>query len=402
MTPRSQQLLGFAVRIGVLGTCCLGIWCSLKFAYADYLFKQETEQSVRRATTVVPDGWEYFMGLADLDEEHAKDLLNTSLNLNHYNAAADIELGFQYEDEGDFPRAEKQLLTAYDVDRTYVPRWSLANYYLRRQNMQAFWEWARKAAEMPSDDLQELFDLCWSASPDASRITSAILTDNPTLIRQYINFLITKNQPASVAAVAPRLIRLGESEIDRPLLFSAVDMSVTSKDGAAAFDIWRQMKDQKCIVADATTPNNEAFARDPLPVRFDWSLPEYAGLHSWPGPAGLESEFTGTEPEDCTIAEQELVLAPGRYDLSFAYRTSGIAPDTGIRWQVIDEVSGAVLGQSANLSSEGQVFSGLGFIVPPASSLLRLRLGYHREVGTPRISGKLVVASTDIRPVPQT
>ena len=62
-------------------------------------------------------------------------------------------------------------------------------------------------------------------------------------------------------------------------------------------------------VADLTVPNNGAFLREPLPVSFDWALPEYQGLHSWPGASGLETEFSGSEPDGCTIAEQIVVLS---------------------------------------------------------------------------------------------
>jgi len=65
-------------------------------------------------------------------------LLTTSLRLNRYDAQADIGLGLQFEADGDFGRAEKKLLEAYEVDHTYLPRWSLANYYFRRDNIPAF------------------------------------------------------------------------------------------------------------------------------------------------------------------------------------------------------------------------------------------------------------------------
>jgi len=33
--------------------------------------------------------------------------------------------------------------------------------------------------------------------------------------------------------------------------------------------------EQHWVEADSTVPNNAEFAREPLPVTFDWSLPEY-------------------------------------------------------------------------------------------------------------------------------
>jgi hypothetical protein len=381
----------------VAGACCLGIWCSWEFACADYLFHKDTEESVRSAIRLVPDGWEYYMRLAQFDRGHARELLATSLRLNRYDAQADIELGLRYEAEGDFDQAEKLLQDAYEVDHTYLPRWSLANYYFRRDNMPAFWAWARSAAEMPADDIGSLFELCWRVSPDPEKITGTVLNEKPELIHQYVGFLLAKDQLHAVASIAPRLVRSGGPETDRPLLFSVVNRLVAANDATAANALWHSLIEQHWVVADLSVPNNPNFARDPLPVSFDWSLPEYSGLHSWPGASGLETEFTGSQPQDCTVAEQVVALTPGNYTLAYAYRTSDIPPDTGIRWHIVDAKSNTVLADSPDLSSDTLAHSTLAFSVPPDASLIRLRLAYRRALGTTRISGTLVVTSTQIQ-----
>ena len=117
MLPPSRYV-GYFLRILVAAACCYGIWCSLTLARADYLFKKDTEASVRSAIRLVPDGWQYYMRLAQFDKANAQALLATSLRLNRYDSQANIELGLWYEAEGDFGRAEKQLLEAYEVDHT--------------------------------------------------------------------------------------------------------------------------------------------------------------------------------------------------------------------------------------------------------------------------------------------
>ncbi|MDR3735707.1 MAG: hypothetical protein P4L10_09240, partial [Acidobacteriaceae bacterium] len=365
------------------------------------LFRQDTEPSVQAAIRLVPDGWQYYMRLAQFDREHARDLLTTSLALNRYDAQADIELGLQYEADGDFARAEEQLLQAYDVDHTYLPRWSLANYYFRRDNLPAFWNWARSAAAMPAEDVGSLFDLCWHVSPDPAHITAAILNEKPELLRQYIGFLLAKDQPAAVASVAPRLIRSGDPVSDRQTMFAVVNRLVVVNDAADANAVWRLLIQNRWVVADISMPNNAGFQREPLPVSFDWSLPEYQGLHSWPGSSGLMTEFTGSEPEDCTIADQAVTLTPGKYSLSYDYHTTDIPPGTGIRWQVLVAKSNAVLSESPDLSSSEVKHAALDFSVTSGVSLLRLRLAYRRTLGTPHISGMLNVASTHIEELPR-
>lgn len=382
--------------VAALG-CLLGVWYSWSFARADYLFHKDTLNSVQAAIRLVPDSAEYYLRLAQLDRIHAQQLLTKALSLNRYNAQAFIELGLRYEAEGDYAQAEKQLLESFEVDRTYLPRWSLASFYFRRGDIPAFWSWARRAAEMPAEETGPLFELCWRVSPDTDKIAQTVVSDRPEALRQYLSFLEKKAKPNSMAAIAERLVRFGDSDTDRNRIFLVIDRLIAADDVLGASELWRALKRQNWIAADSGWPNNGRFSREPLPVSFDWALPEYSGLHSWPGSSGLESEFTGVQPEDCTIAEQFVVLPPGKYTMEYSYRTSDIAPDTGIRWQVVDASSNLVLAQSADLSGTELQRAELKFSVPPGDALLRLRLAYQRTLGTSRISGTLLVASTEIR-----
>ena len=160
--------------------------------------------------------------------------------------------------------------------------------------------------------------------------------------------------------------------MDIPLLFAVVNRSVAANDAAAADALWRLLIERHWIVADVTAPNNANFLREPAPVSFDWSLPEYSGLHSWPGPSGLETEFTGGQPEDCTVADQAVVLAPGDCSLSYSYRTTEIPQNTGVSRQIVDAKSKAVLAESSDLSSEATKRAALGFSVPPDASVKNL------------------------------
>jgi hypothetical protein len=336
------------------------------------------------------------MRLAALDDADAQQLLETSIKLDAYNAQADIELGLHLEAAGDYGDAERLLLNAFAIDRTFLPRWSLANFYFRRGNFPAFWLWARKAAEMPSDNTGPLFELCWRVSPDANEIAQRILNDNPALIRKYLGFLLEKNQLQAAAGIAHRLAQFGEPATDNALMFTVIDQLIAGDDGSDAESLWNALIEKRWIVADRSTPNNARFARDPLAVGFDWRLSSISGLHSWPGPSGLETEFTGLQPESCVVAEQAVVLAPGNYELEYSYRTEGIAQHTGLEWEVTAPGSEAPLAESADLSSEVPSYGKVSFTLPPGASLIHLRVQYRRTLGTPRISGTLVIPSVQI------
>ena len=398
--PIPRQYPVSALRILIAVACVWGGWNSWKLARADFLFQQDTAASIRSAIGLAPDDSAAYMRLAQLDEGRAQQMLETALRLDPYNAQADIELGLLLESNGNPAMAERLLLHAFEVDHTYIPRWSLANFYLRQDNLPAFWHWARRAAEMPPDDMGALFALCWRVSPDPKSITDAILNDNPAMVRQYLAFLVSKEQLHAAADLVPRLMRTGAPDADRPLLLSLVNKAIAANDATAANEVWRQLIQKQWIVADNSVPNNPDFARDPLPVGFDWTLPSYTGLHSWPGPSGLAIEFTGDEPESCAIADQVVSLAPGKYTLEYAYRTRGIAPDTGIKWQILDAKTGAILAETPSLSSDSLQHAALSFSVAQGSSLLRLHLGYQRALGTTRVTGTLVIPLLGIKSPP--
>jgi hypothetical protein len=394
------RLVAIAFRTTVAGVCALGIWYSWGLLRADNLGRLDTEESLRAAIRIEPDAWGFYMRLTQFDEAHAQQLLETAIKLNPYNADAHIELGLRLEAEGDYGQAEKLLLDAFAIDRTFTPRWSLANFYLRRENIPQFWVWARRAAEMPSDSTGSLFELCWRVSPDANDVANKILNSNPDLIHQYVDFLLTKDQLQGAAEAARRLVAFGAPETDKTETFSVIDRLLAANDGASAKNLWNALIEKHWVVADAGALNNPNFARDPLPVGFDWALSAYSGLHSWPGPSGLETEFTGEQPEDCTVAEQAVVLAPGNYTMEYSYRTDGIPPDTGLRWQIVSVGSGSPMVESSDLSNETLSYGKLTFSIPPEKQLVHLRLQYQRTLGTPRISGTVVIPSIVIHAQP--
>jgi tetratricopeptide (TPR) repeat protein len=366
-------------------------------ARSDALFLQGTAESVRAAIRLEPDCWWCYVQLARLDESSAERFLETSLRLNRYDSDAAIDLGLRYESEGNFQRAEELLLQAFEVDRTFVPRWSLANFYFRRDNLPAFWVWVHRAMETPADDLGGLFELCWRVSPDPKALAANLVEDNPDVVRQYIVFLIGKNQPAAAVNPALTLLRTGSQDSDQTLLFTLLDKLIHANDPIDANALWNRLISLRWVVADAKFPNNPQFSREPLPVDFDWNFPAYSGLHSWPGAIGLEAEFTGDEPENCVIAEQTIFLPAGDYRLESSYRTRNILPDTGIQWQILEANSDDILESSASLSSDPPARVILPFVVRPEEQLLRLRLTYNRSVGTTKVSGTLVVTSVNIQ-----
>jgi len=400
--PFRFRPLAIGVRVLAVAGCLLGIWESWKLMRSDQLYWQGTAESLRGSIRLEPDCWWCYMQLARLDDKDAEELLQASLRLNPYNSDAAIDLGLRFEADGALGRAEKLLLQAFAVDGTYAPRWTLANFYFRRNNLPAFWNWARQAAQMPTDDIGALFELAWRVTPDPGTIESNIVNDDPSVIRQYVAFLVSKNQAHAALHAGLRLISTGTPDTDRQQLFDLIGQMISSGDASGANSLWHELIRQRWVAADSSFPNNPEFAREPLPVKFDWNLPARNGLHSWPGSSGLVTEFTGDEPEDSLIAEETISLLPGSYRLESTYHTRDIGANTGIQWEILASESGAVIARSRFLSSDSPATATLPFVVSPDQNMLRLRLVYRRQIGTPRVSGMLVVRSIRIEAWPST
>lgn len=396
LLPNRSLLI--ALRFGLAVLCCLGVWQSARILWADHLFRQDTPQSIHSAIGLVPDSSDYYMRLSQLDPDHARPLLETALRMNRYNAQADIDLGLRYEADGDYPSAEKLLLSAFSIDHTYVPRWTLANFYFRRDNPASFWKWARLAAGMPADDVGPLFALCWHESPDPDKIASEILNDNPSLIRQYMAFLLARGQFDAASRVTPRLIQYGSRDYDAPFLQLAANHMVDAYQGLSGAAIWTALREKGWVTADATTVNNPSFDRAPADSRFDWLLREAPGAHSTITPHGLKSEFDGNEPENLLLAEQAVILHPGDYVLTYSCRTTGIAPDTGLHWEIARDSSSptAPVIVTPDLFGDTQQNISVPFTVSGETALFRIRLIYRRALGTTRIAGTLVIPSVQI------
>jgi tetratricopeptide (TPR) repeat protein len=391
-----RHTVDLILRLGGGATCLVGIFWSYKIVRADNEFRKDTAQSVRAAIALIPDQPTFYVRLAQLDSDHVEPLLEKALSISPYSSKAEIDLGLLREAQADYASAEKLLLQAFDVDRTYLTRWTLANYYYRRDDMPRFWHWARMAVEMPAEDIQPLFQLCWRATPDPSMIEKSVLTDDPTVMHQFLEFLLEKKELGPAAAIAERLVQLGRLDTDRPLLISLVNGLIAVNDAPAAVSVWRSLARGHWIVADASLPFNAAFTRVPLSVGFDWRLFSYDGVHTAPGSAGLQVEFSGKEPEACLIAEQMLPLQSGRHQFAYRYRTVDIFPDTGLQWKAVDANLGTVLGSSPDLSNASPRVESFEFQTSEALALVRIRLQYRRPIGTRRLSGLLVVTATNL------
>jgi len=316
-----------AIQASCLAALVLGIAWNLRFAVADLLARRNQANSTRLAMRWMPGNGGYPAQLADevyaLDPVSAKSLLQRAVQLNRYDAASWIQLGLLSEAGEDLPGAEKALLQAASVDATFLPSWSLANYYFRRENTPRFWYWAQKAAQMDPDDAAPLFRLAWYVSPNAAEIDSRLQIKRPQVAVQFVNFLMAQGDPTAATEAASRLLA-ANTEGNTQTLLEVCDWLIANNHPDLALPLWNGLASRGQIayapvgVNSTEAVTNGGFAKSPISRGFDWHLRTVEGVSSFlnVSPNALGFEFSGDEPDSFLIMDQtapvEKKICPGR------------------------------------------------------------------------------------------
>jgi hypothetical protein len=318
-----------------------------------------------------------------------------------------MELGLRAETDGDLPNAERCLLQAARVDRQYTPRWTLANFYFRRGDPENFWPWAREALAISYQDNTALFRLLWKAAPDPEQILSRAIPRQAEAA--YLRFLLAENRVLAVEAAARRVADRADRE-DLPPLMAACERLLEERQFPSALRVWTLLCQRKLVPYPAPEPErglsltNPDFQTPLLSRGFDWRLdgPGGVSVTRTESPPALRITFSGGQPEVCDVLSQLLPLLPNQqYRLRFRYRTSHIAPGTGLRWRIFDPATGADLAEhSPHLASDQETEQELLFSTPAETRVVRLALRYHRALGTTRLEGSVFLSRAAVELAP--
>jgi tetratricopeptide (TPR) repeat protein len=393
----------FAIKACCLAALVVGIAWNLRFAIADLAARRNQPDSTRLAIRLMPADPAFPAQLADevyaLDPASAKSLLQRAVELNRYDASSWIQLGLLSEAGDDLPRAEEALLQAASVDSTFLPSWSLANFYFRHENAGHFWYWAQRAAQMSPDDATPLFRLAWYESPNAGEIESRLQLKRPAVQIQFVNFLITQGDPQAVKAAASHLLEAsGEGSTES--LLGVCDWLLENKRPDLALPLWNELAERhqipyaQLVAGSPDSVTNGKFGKSPISRGFDWHLKTVEGVGSFlnVSPNALGFEFSGDEPDSFLLMNQAApVQAQRNYALVVDYGTTGIAPGSGIAWLVTDDRSGTVLAKTESLSAEQGGQASACFAAPEGAAFVNLSLLYRRQPGTVRVEGKLAL-----------
>jgi len=362
-----------------------GYW-SLRFAYADELFRANTSSSVRRAAELDAGNARYHAWLAEMEQYVGRSPaaeLEIASALNPSDSAVWIRRGLHAEGERDLARAEENLLEAARRDKLYAPRWALANYYARRGDLNRFWPWARQALAIGYDDLSPMFRLCWSVTNDAELIRSQAIPPQHSVLAKYLAFLTREDHLDAAESIVRDLVAQ-TVPADTPALLNYCDRLIERKRTAAAVSVWKAL-----FPPASTTLTNGSFENEPLQQGFDWRAPPQPGISVTRSrsPAALRLRLSGKQPEHCELLFQFIPLTPGTtYTFRFEYKTVL----RGLRWSV------GAMARSAELKAAEWTPFELPFSVGN-DSLARLVLTYDREPGAVREEGEIWLRNATIR-----
>ena len=199
----------------VVGLAAAAAW-SVRLGRADAWYRTETVAGTAKALSITPDQSAYSVRLALLvsgdDPTRARAALERAAALNPRDARAWIELGLRYEAGGNSALAEPALLRAAQESRLYLPRWTLMNYYYRRNDEERFWRWAKAAVPMIWGDPLPLFHLCGRVREDGE-LLDRLAIRQPEWRAAYLFYLLDAGRPELAGPAVRRL----EKAVGKPM-----------------------------------------------------------------------------------------------------------------------------------------------------------------------------------------
>jgi tetratricopeptide (TPR) repeat protein len=322
------------------------------------------------------------------DGETAQAFWQEAARLNPRSSRAWIALGLAAERGEDFAEAERHFLKAAEVDRQYLPAWTLANFYFRRGDRQDFRPWARLAAARCYGDMTPLIKLCDRMDP--GRLGG--LGDSSVIDRTYLDLLIHESRLDDAQRVARKMLARDDSRgTDVPRLMAFTSLQIAAGNAAAAREIW------KGLFPASSTLTNGDFRVEPTGEGFDWKVRATSGIRSQWRESRIRFFLSGNQPETCTLLDQPMELEARHYRLRFASSILGRdSPFSGLRWAI--ESNALLAAESPQLDETRDSTDAAWTFRVPVRGLARLSLFYRREPGSAASELEVEIREVRIEP----
>lgn len=386
-----------------------GCYYSALLATAAYVFDRNTAASTGMAARLVPYNPKYIARLSDWEPQQRAALLQRATGLNPFDSASWIQLGLLTElDRHDPQDAERYYLKAAAVDHMFQPKWTLTNFYFRRQNEDQFFRWARATLDITPYAPDPVFTQMWLMTQDARRIEAAI-PERPRTLLQYAAFLASRKRFLSIPPIVQRLVDAVPARDAHvwgrdDMLAEIEDRLLAEGHRDAALRVWADMRHAGWIAGTIPTPDhpltNGEFSVPFYGHGFDWVAVTAAGvvIDPLPDKKSLRMTLSGDQAEHCDLLRQYIPVEAGReYEMQWLATGLQINVPSGLSWRV-QPVPGSNT-SAPSLFSGDLLRSPAGvwrFRVPAATSLCTLTLEYARPSGAARAHGVVRLESISL------
>jgi tetratricopeptide (TPR) repeat protein len=400
------------VRILVVAVCGVLTAWSLRMTVADWRAQSNGMAGLESAIRLEPGDSVLVARAAlakneygDMSAEVDRELLRAA-ELNPFDAKVQMALGLREEFRGHLAEAERYLVHATEIDHTFKPAWTLANFYVRQDQAEKMWPVIKRGLALNPlvFDPRPVFDLCWNESGDSKKILELIPGQGRVPL-QYLFYLFDTKRSDAALEVWPRA-RDAEDQSDPfyvEVTIRFVEFLQMANRLADAVSVWNQLVDRGVVVSGKLNPAAGGSIADPdfnfplLDRGFEWHVIHQDGVSVAKAALSLRFEFDGNEPEAMSILGTVAPLLPGRaYRLVWKTDASELSArkDPGFAWQVVQE-PGGVATMCQPLLQAGDDGS-CQFTSLPTSSSARLDLMYRRATGTTRVEGMLRIANVKL------
>ena len=314
----------------------------------------------------------------------AEASLETATTLRPGHASLWLALGNTREELGDNDGALAALNEAVRAAPYYgQTHWQRGNLLLRMGRYDEAFADLRQAATSDRRLLPKLIDLAWGLSGNVSQRTEELIqisNDHDRL--EFARFLARKGKGPEVVDQV-RLLNTPLSEENKQELTRLLVASSKFRD---AFGLWKGTAATQGIV-------NGGF-EEPLAFKntsFGWVFAEAQAKTKFA--VDVAERFSGAKSLQITFngewnpgaLSQMIVLAPGRYRITFGAKTNELVTGGPLRMAVTNRMNDQVIGTSPAFPPESESWQVLGveFAMPADAEAVELRLARDTCVSSP-------------------
>jgi hypothetical protein len=250
---------------------------------------------------------------ADVDSEFRR-----AIRLNPADSTALRELGLREELSGNRLGAERDLLQAVAVDRTFRPSWALASFYARTGQDAKLRLAVERCFEIIEPRIaagravppEPLFELCWNRNLPVPRGT--------WLSVSYVGYLMRQQKVDAIADVLPDALKQAASVPEYETLLELCDFLLHSERTESAITIWNYLVDRGFLQSTPLDPGAARLIADPdfnfptFDQAFGWKVLREQGTFVSRSAHLLSFELTGREPEHFELLAKTIPVQPGR------------------------------------------------------------------------------------------